>query len=309
MTVHGRSGRRRARPPRRFRWLVVALVAIVAGAALTGAGVRLLARDATGGYASSHGWPAQGQGAYQLGADDPVASPAQRPAPIASLAKVMTAYVVLAKLPLTGRSNGPVLTVSAADAADAQERAEQGQSVVLVQAGDRLSERDALMAVLLPSSNNIAVLLARYVSGSVDAFVDAMNQAARTLGMHDTTYTDPSGFDAGTVSTAVDQLTLAHVAAADSTLAAMMATPRYDLPDSGTIYNTDALLGSDGFVGMKTGSMDSAGGCFMFHARRVVDGRTVDLIGVVLGQQGYDLLSAGLYAARQLADAIAPQPA
>ncbi len=48
---------------------------------------------------------------------------------------------------------------------------------------------------------------------------------------------------------------------------------------------------------MKTGSDDAAGGCFMFRARRMVDGHAVELIGVVLGQQGHRLISAGLYAA------------
>jgi D-alanyl-D-alanine carboxypeptidase (penicillin-binding protein 5/6) len=59
-------------------------------------------------------------------------------------------------------------------------------------------------------------------------------------------------------------------------------------------------------VGMKTGSDDAAGGCFMFHSRRVVDGSTVDLFGVVLGQRGRNLITAGLYAAEQLVDRIAP---
>jgi serine-type D-Ala-D-Ala carboxypeptidase (penicillin-binding protein 5/6) len=72
------------------------------------------------------------------------------------------------------------------------------------------------------------------------------------------------------------------------------------------VTNTNTLLGQDGFVGMKTGSDDAAGGCFMFRTRRFVDGRTVYLIGVVLGQHGRNLITAGLYAARQLADRLAP---
>jgi D-alanyl-D-alanine carboxypeptidase (penicillin-binding protein 5/6) len=74
----------------------------------------------------------------------------------------------------------------------------------------------------------------------------------------------------------------------------------------GEVQNTDALLGTDGFVGMKTGSDDAAGGCFMFRSRRELHGRAVDLIGVVLGQHGDNLISAGLYAAKQLADRVAP---
>jgi D-alanyl-D-alanine carboxypeptidase (penicillin-binding protein 5/6) len=152
-------------------------------------------------------------------------------------------------------------------------------------------------------------MLARYVSGSVDAFVGEMNVTAKSLGMTHTTYTDPSGFDPATVSTAVDQLTLARHVADNNTLTAMMSTSSYRLPVAGTVDNTDTLLGQGGFVGMKTGSDDAAGGCFMFRSYRSVRGFNTELIGVVLGQRGDNLINAGLYAARQLADRIAPTPA
>lgn len=260
-------------------------------------------------YLSTNGWPRTGQGAYQLGGTHPAASPLEQPVPIASLAKVMTAVVVLKHLPLDDTADGPTFVVRDEDVADTAQRASHDESVVAVRAGERLTERQALMALLLPSANNIAVMLARDASGSVDAFVHDMNATAEALGMTRTTYTDPSGFDAGTVSTAIDQLTLAQHAAADSTLAAMMSTPSYTLPVAGTVDNTDALLGQDGFVGMKTGSDDAAGGCFMFRSYRSVQGFNTELIGVVLGQPGHNLINAGLYAARQLADRIAPTPA
>jgi D-alanyl-D-alanine carboxypeptidase (penicillin-binding protein 5/6) len=75
------------------------------------------------------------------------------------------------------------------------------------------------------------------------------------------------------------------------------------------VTNTNSLLGQDGFVGMKTGSDDAAGGCFMFRSERHTGGGTVTLLGVVLGQQGHNLISAGLYAAKQLADRVAPNGA
>jgi D-alanyl-D-alanine carboxypeptidase (penicillin-binding protein 5/6) len=228
--------------------------------------------------------------------------------PIASLAKVMTAYLVLRRLPLDENSDGPSVVVTGRDVTDTDARRRADQSIVAVRVGERLTERQALLALLLPSANNIAALLARLVSGSVRAFVDEMNRTAEALGMGETTYTDPSGFDAGTVSTATDQLRLAEVAARDATLAAMMSTRDYDLPVAGIVHNTDTLLGTDGFVGMKTGSDDAAGGCFMFHAKRRVEARTVALVGVVLGQHGHNLVQAGLAAAKQLADRVAPQP-
>jgi D-alanyl-D-alanine carboxypeptidase (penicillin-binding protein 5/6) len=239
---------------------------------------------------STHGWPPIGQGAYVVGDGRTAASPHQRPVPIASLAKVMTAYLVLKHHP----DGDARFVVEPADVVDTETRRRDGQSIVAVRAGEQLSERDALMAILLPSANNVAVLAAREVGGDVDSFVAEMNRTARGLGMRHTTYTDPSGYDDGTVSTARDQLRLARVVAKDETLAAIMATRSYWLPVAGTVTNTDALLGHDGFVGMKTGSDRAAGGCFMFRAGA--------LIGVVLGQRGPNLIDAGLEAAKQLVD-------
>lgn len=298
-------------PARRRRIVAVVVLGAVllVGAAAVTVVLRARTDDSRRVYLSTDGWPMTGQGAYQLDDARPAASPNEHPVPIASLAKVMTALVVLQHLPLNDTAAGPDLVVQDEDVTDTARRAAGDQSVVAVRAGERLSERQALMALLLPSANNIAVMLARYVSGSVDAFVREMNATAKSLGMTHTTYTDPSGFDPTTVSTAVDQLTLAQRAAAGDTLAAMMSTPRYRLPVAGTVVNTDTLLGHDGFVGMKTGSDDAAGGCFMFRVYRSVRGVNTELIGVVLGQPGHNLIDAGLYAARQLAGRIAPVPA
>jgi len=251
------------------------------------------------------GWPLRGQGAYVLGNGRTVASPHQQPVPIASVAKVMTAYVVLAHHPLRADDDGPRFAVGQDDVADTEARRRDGQSVVPVRAGEQLTEREALMAILLPSANNIAMLVARQVSGSVASFVAEMNVTARALGMSHTTYTDPSGYDDGTVSTARDQLRLAQVVAKDGTLAAMMATRIAWLPVAGEVKNTNALLGHDGFVGMKTGSDEAAGGCLMFRAVWPTASGNRELIGVVLGQRGDDLLPAGLAAAEQLVDRLA----
>ena len=288
---------------------VVGCVVLLVFATATALALRTRDADSRRVYLSTDGWPEHGQGAYQLGGGQPAASPDEHPVPIASLAKVMTALVVQQHLPLDGTADGPTLVVRDEDVADTARRVNRDESVVAVRAGERLTERQALMALLLPSANNVAVMLARYVSGSVDAFVGEMNVTAKSLGMTHTTYTDPSGFDPATVSTAVDQLTLARHVADDNTLTAMMSTSSYRLPVAGTVANTNTLLGQDGFVGMKTGSDDAAGGCFMFRSYRSVHGLTTELIGVVLGQRGHNLINAGLYAARQLADRIAPTPA
>jgi serine-type D-Ala-D-Ala carboxypeptidase (penicillin-binding protein 5/6) len=255
------------------------------------------------------GWPRRGQGAYVLGNGRPAVSPHQRPVPIASVAKVMTAYLVLKHYPMDAGDSGRRFVVGQDDVVDTETRRREGQSVVAVRGGEQLTERDALMAILLPSANNVAVLVARQVSGSVASFVAEMNRTARAMGMSHTTYTDPSGYDAGTVSTARDQLRLARLVAEDETLAAVMATRSYWLPVAGEVTNTNALLGHDGFVGMKTGSDEAAGGCFMFRAVWPTENGNRSLIGVVLGQRGDNLITAGLYAAKQLVDRLAPNGA
>ena len=296
---------------RRRRVLLGAVLALLLAATVFVAACQLLndRNDKGRSYLSTDGWPQHGQGAYVLGNGQPAVSPHEQPVPIASLAKVMTAYLVLKHYPLHSGDSGRGFVVGQSDVVDTETRRREDQSIVDVRAGEQLTEQDAIMAILLPSANNIAVLVAGQVAGSVSAFVAEMNHTAHELGMSQTTYTDPSGYDASTVSTALDQLLLAQVVAKDKTLAGMMATRSYSLPVAGEVTNTNTLLGHDGFVGMKTGSDNAAGGCFMFRSERHLGTGNVTLIGVVLGQQGHNLITAGLYAAKQLADRLAPNAA
>jgi len=176
---------------------------------------------------------------------------------------------------------------------------------VPIVAGERLTERQALQALLLPSANNIAAVLARWDSGSAARFVAHMNATARSLGMTRTRYTDPSGYDDATVSTATDQLRIVERAMRLPVLANIVATTSATLPVTGTVHNTNTLLGRNGFVGVKTGSDKAAGGCFAFRAIRLVHGKPTTITGVVLGQPGYDLIGAGLAAAESMVGAIA----
>jgi serine-type D-Ala-D-Ala carboxypeptidase (penicillin-binding protein 5/6) len=175
---------------------------------------------------------------------------------------------------------------------------------VSIAAGERLTELQALQALLLPSANNIAVVLARWDAGSAGRFVALMNATARSLGMTRTRYTDPSGFDDATLSTAVDQVRIVERAMRLPVFASIVATPSATLPVAGTVHNTDALLGHNGFVGIKTGSDDAAGGCFAFRAIRRIEGRQTAITGVVLGQPGRDRIAAGLAAADAMVDRI-----
>jgi D-alanyl-D-alanine carboxypeptidase (penicillin-binding protein 5/6) len=286
---------------------VVGVVVAAAGLAAR-AGLSYAHDDSRRHYLGATGWPASGQASYALGQGPIQSSPGQTPAPIASLAKVMTALVVLRHDPLPRESSGIQVVITADDVADFIRRAAQDQSVLPVRSGERLTERQALIALLLPSANNIAEILARAVDGSRAAFVAEMNRTALGLGMRHTHYTDPSGYLASTTSTAADQVRLAQRAMRDPTVRAIVGLTQARLPVVGVVHNTDTLLGVDGFRGVKTGSMDASGGCFMFAAGRRAGSRTVTITGVVLGQPGHNLIDAGLDAARQFADRVLAGP-
>jgi len=251
-------------------------------------------------------WPAEGEAAMEVpGVGAFGGSGGSQPVPIASVAKVMTAYLTLRQYPLSAGRRGFELTVTPAEVAEERERVELGESTVPVKAGERLSERQALQALLLPSANNVAAMLAVHDAGGVPAFVARMNATARQLGMNATTYTDPSGFEATTVSTAADQLLLARAAMAEPVFAAIVAEPSARLPVAGRVPNINGLVDEEGYIGVKTGSDSAAGGCLMFAKRVVVNHHPLTILGVVLGQRDGALVPAALASARRLGDSAA----
>jgi D-alanyl-D-alanine carboxypeptidase (penicillin-binding protein 5/6) len=312
--------------PRRLPRILIAGLLVVIAAIAAARGFHSLASSSsptaspTDALRSEHGsargealpgtvWPVYGQAAVQIGQAQIQAGPDQHAAPIASLAKVMTAYLVLRDHPLQPSEEGSTITLTDADVADTDRRAGRDESVVAIAAGEQLTELQALQALLLPSANNIAAVLARWDAGSEDRFVARMNAAARSLGMTHTRYTDPSGYGDATVSTAVDQVRVVDRAMRLRAFASIVATASATLPVAGTVHNTNRLLGQNGFVGVKTGSDRAAGGCFAFRAIRRIDGKRTTITGVVLGQPGYDLVDAGSAAAAAIVDRITGHPA
>jgi serine-type D-Ala-D-Ala carboxypeptidase (penicillin-binding protein 5/6) len=291
--AQGAAGRRK------LRSRVLVAVAVVLVAAVAWVAVQLLrpvpsmaleasATTARGlpGVAPRPDWPGQAEAAVGLPGTGLLGTHGgSRPAPIASLAKIMTAYVVLSDHPLPAGGSGPAITVTAADAAAYASDQRQGQSVVRVMPGEKLTERQALEAMLIPSGNNIAFMLAGWDAGSEAAFVAKMNAQARELGLRSTQYADASGADPATVSTAADQFRLTLRALQIPAFRQIVAMPQVTLPVAGLAYNVNASLGHDGIVGVKTGSSSQAGGCLAFAAIRTVAGSQVTIVGVVLGVQ------------------------
>lgn len=283
MTTSIHTVTRRTVHPRFVTVLLALLCSISVLDACTSSGTTSPAKTgATSGGAIA--WPQQGQAAVEVSGGGLVGtSGSHRAVPIASVAKVMTAYVVLTAAPLASGADGFTVTITPTQVRDTRQRRKLDQSLVAVRAGERLTERQALEALLLPSANNIAAILAERVSGSQERFVRRMNDEARSLGMRQTGYTDPSGYLDTTVSTAADQLLLARAAMRLPAFAAIVAQPSATIPVAGTVHNTNRLLGTDGFVGLTTGSHDAAGGCFAFVSVHQLHGHTVVVTGVVLG--------------------------
>ena len=206
--------------------------------------------------------------------------------PIGSVAKAMTALVVLAAHPLAPGAPGPHVTMTDADVLLYRKAVAAGGSNLRVRAGEVLTERDLLLALLLPSADNIAETLAVWVSGNRSTFIARLNATAAAMGMDHTSFADPSGLSAGTVSTASDLVLLAHGVIANAALAQLVGTRQAALPDGTVLRNLDVLLGTQpGWLGIKTGWTGAAGGCLLFAATMPYSyGRTVSVWGSVLGQ-------------------------
>ena len=301
-----RRGRRRGR-----RGLVVLLVLVllVAAAGLFAA-VRLSAPDPAPTVTSvldrtvhvqsgpvSLPWPATGQAAVAIpsvGVD--MASGPEKAAPVASLTKLMTAYVILHDHPLKMGQLGPSITVTQADVNDYDEDTVSDNSNAQVAVGEQIPEIQVLGGLLIHSADNYADLLARWDAGSESAFVTKMNADAAKIGMTQSHFADPSGVDAGSESTPYDLLKVATLDMTNPVFASLVQQSSITLPVAGTISTYTPFLGFDGVIGVKSGFTTAAGGCDVLAVRRTVHGVSTLLLAAVTGEQGPDVLAqAGLH--------------
>ncbi|MFS0692324.1 D-alanyl-D-alanine carboxypeptidase [Streptomyces nitrosporeus] len=230
-------------------------------------------------------WPDEGQGfmaATGLGTVDSFGE--QEAVPIGSVAKAMTAYIVLKGHPLKKGQDGPAIEIDAKAEKEGKLDSVGESTLNTVKAGDTLTEREALSAIMIPSANNIARLLARWDAGSEEAFVKKMNDTAKELGMTNTTYTDPSGLNATTVSSAEDQVKLGQKLVEIPALMDITKLPSWTDPSGKYHRNYNTLVPYDGALGIKTGSTTKAGGNLLFAAHKMVGDTDQLIVGAILGQ-------------------------
>jgi D-alanyl-D-alanine carboxypeptidase (penicillin-binding protein 5/6) len=233
-------------------------------------------------------WPSSGSAAIEvegmglLGHDGGMTS---RHA-IASITKTMTAYVILRDHPLTATSSGPTITLTKAMAEEYEKAIDADESATVTVTGERITERQALEALMLASAGNMADVLAMWDKGSISPFLAEMNQQAAALGMTGSRFTDPAGLAYSTVSTMSDLLKLAEAVQRAPALATIVSENSASVPVAGTIYNVNRDLGSYGIDGIKTGTTAAAGSCLLFSAHITVGGHRLTILGVVLGMPG-----------------------
>jgi D-alanyl-D-alanine carboxypeptidase (penicillin-binding protein 5/6) len=230
-------------------------------------------------------WPSYGQAAVGAAGYGILATHnATAPLATASIAKVVTAVCVLAKHPLSSSEAGPTITLSQEDVDLYNSYVSQDGSVMSVRVGQQLTERQALESMLLKSANNMADSLAIWAFGSLNSYSRYANQYAQQLGMTATTIgSDASGFNPDTVSTAGDLVKLGEAAMQNPALAQIVGERLATIPAVGIIYNTNALLGQNGIVGIKTGNSDQDTGAFLYAASYQQAGQTITVYGAIMG--------------------------
>jgi D-alanyl-D-alanine carboxypeptidase (penicillin-binding protein 5/6) len=240
--------------------------------------------QASSGQAIPLTWPSEGQSAIgAVGFGVLATHNDQKAVPIASVAKVLTALMVLNQKPLKLGEQGPLITITEKDVTSYQNFVAQDGSVVPVAVGEQISEYQALQALLLPSSNNMAYTLTNWAFGSSDVYLKQANLFASQKGLVGTFISDPSGFSEQTVSTAQDLVVLAEMALNNPVFKQIVGQAQAQIPVAGTIRNTNFLLGTDNIIGIKTGHTDQAGGCYLFAFDHNVSGQIVTIVGAVIG--------------------------
>ncbi len=187
--------------------------------------------------------------------------------PMASTTKIMTALIVAEDCDLS-----EVITVP--DSAVGVE----GSSIYLKK-DERISVKDLLYGLMLRSGNDAACALAIHHSGTIEKFVDKMNERAKEIGADNTHFKNPNGLpDDEHYTTARDLCNIARCAMSNQTFKEVVSTRHYS-GDFRHFLNKNKLLNSlDGANGVKTGYTKKAGRCLVSSAER----EQMDVICVVL---------------------------
>lgn len=233
-----------------------------------------------------YAWPAIGTGALGSVNNGVLASQSdlETTKPMASINKVLTALVVLQKMPIKNVVDSPKITLTQVDVDFYNQHLAQGGSVFKIEAGQIITLYQALEMMLIVSANNISDSLAVWSYGSIDSFLLAANKFAQENGLNKTNIADPSGFSPSTTSTPTDLVKLGILALKDPVVSSIVSKRAVEIPAIGVLVNTNKLLSDTSVVGIKTGTTNEAGGCLLFAVK--FRANTVDedtFVGVIMG--------------------------
>ena len=198
--------------------------------------------------------------------------------PIASLTKIMTALVVLENVDL---DDTVIISKNAFDT--------DGRKDSLV-VNEKIKAEDLLKIMLIRSNNTASVSLAEHTSGSVEEFVKLMNKKAELLGLKNTNFSNPTGFDSDeNYSTAYDVAQLFDYASDELLIWEILRTQKLNLTSldgniKHNLKNTNLLLGKlKNITGGKTGLTDEAGQCLVLIIGDPIDNHKI--VSVVLNAE------------------------
>lgn len=204
-------------------------------------------------------------------------SNSNEPYPIASVTKVMTMLICMESLQAGRISMGDVVTVS-------EYAASMGGSQIYLEPGEQMSVEELLKSVAVGSANDASVALAEHIMGSETAFVDAMNERAKALGMTNTHFVNCNGLDEDNhYSSAADVAAMSRELLKHDAIRPFLGI-WMDSVRNGQfgLTNTNKLIRFyNGAIGVKTGSTTNAKYCLSSAASR--DGLTI--VAVVLGAE------------------------
>lgn len=136
-------------------------------------------------------------------------------------------------------------------------------SVIGLRLGEKISFENLLYALLLPSANDAAEVIAQNFPGGREEFIQKMNENAKKFNMKDTRFVDPAGISDVNYTTAYDLALLSSIAFKNNNLKTVVGTKtKTIINENGKEYlleNLNKLLGDDGVEGIKTGFTEEAG--------------------------------------------------
>ncbi|WP_022886416.1 D-alanyl-D-alanine carboxypeptidase family protein [Glaciibacter superstes] len=216
--------------------------------------------------------------------------------PMASVAKIIAALVVLHAKPLEVGRTGPAVVMTAEDFQGYLDYAAGDARTVTVFAGETWTERELLQAIILGSSNNHADTLARWAFGTVDAYVEAANAWLGEHGLSKTLVADATGLSDTSAGTATDLARLAGIAAHDPVITEILANPPTALAGRSGVDNTTEYLPEEGVRGISRSFTDAAGLCFLFAATVGEGESAFTFAGALLREPDYETLETDVVA-------------